>query len=198
VSVTGDPVQTGTWTENARVSLIDPSGTSTILKDFGVADGNPYNVLSYYTGPGAYGLRLEENGGGTATLTGGSVTVGRAECTGASCTLPPETAPGTTLGTALNWTGKETLTWPTNPSAQTYTLYRGTGADLPSLLSASTDSCTRYAGADTSTAGLAGDPEGVPGRFYWYLVTGSDGAVEGSAGDATAGARIVNSSGACP
>ena len=60
------------------------------------------------------------------------------------------------------------------------------------------DSCTKYTGAATSTNTITEDPAGVTGRFYWYLVTGSNGAGEGTAGSATAGARVVNSSGTCP
>jgi hypothetical protein len=43
---------------------------------------------------------------------------------------------------------------------------------------------------------ISEDPSGVMGRFYWYLVTGLNWT-EGSAGNATASVRIVNSSGAC-
>ena len=72
-----------------RVSLWDGS-TETTLKAFGVADANPYDVTSLYTGPGTYELRIEENGtGGTATANGGSMTIRIPECDqGCLCAAP--------------------------------------------------------------------------------------------------------------
>ena len=72
-------------------------------------------------------------------------------------------------------------------------------ADLPNLLTGGTDSCTRATTPDASSntaTGITEDPSGVTGRFYWYLVTGLSWT-EGSAGNATAGLRTVNSSGGC-
>jgi len=36
------------------------------------------------------------------------------------------------------------------------------------------------------------------GDFYWYIVVGVNATGEGSAGTATAGPRVVNSTGTCP
>jgi len=36
-----------------------------VLKPYGEADANPYEVKPYYTGPGTYSMRLEEDHGGT-------------------------------------------------------------------------------------------------------------------------------------
>jgi hypothetical protein len=122
-------------------------------------------------------------------------------CSMHACTpsaAPPETAPGETAATAQSWTNKTTQTWPTSATATSYNLYRGIKSDLPQLMNSSTDSCTKYTGAANSTATITEDPTGVAGGFYWYLVTGSNTGGEGPAGNATAGARIVNSSGACP
>ena len=63
-------------------------------------------------------------------------------------------------------------------------------SDLPALAG-----CLRYQGASPSVA-LAEVP--AAGAFYWYLVTGTNGSGEGTAGNATAGARVVNTSGVCP
>ena len=41
------------------------------------------------------------------------------------------------------------------------------------------------------------DPSAVPGRFYWYLVTGINSAGEGTAGNSTEGPRSVDSTGDC-
>ena len=116
----------------------------------------------------------------------------------ATGSVPPgETAPGDAPATAQSWTDKTTHTWPANATAATYTLYRGVQSDLPQLLNASTDSCTKTTGSATS-ATVNDDPGAVTGRFYWYLVTGSNSGGEGTPGSATAGPRIVNSGGACP
>ena len=84
-----------------------------------------------------------------------------------------------------------------NLEATSYTLYRGIPGNLAKLLDSQVDSCRRYQGAAAS-ATVSEDPSAVSGRFYWYLVTGSNGNGEGSAGNATAGARVVNASGTCP
>ncbi len=80
VIIQGDSAVSGSWTQNVRVTLLDPQANATVLKAYGQADGSPYNVLSFYTGPGTYRLRIEENAGGTATLTNGSMTVQGTAC----------------------------------------------------------------------------------------------------------------------
>ncbi len=114
------------------------------------------------------------------------------------CPPPGETASGKGSSSALAWTGKTTVAWPMNLQATSYTLYRGIKAGLPKLLDGEVDSCTRYTGAANSTNTITEDPTGVTGRFFWYLVTGTNDGGEGTAGNATAGARVVNSSGICP
>jgi hypothetical protein len=114
------------------------------------------------------------------------------------CPPPVETATGKSYSSALAWTGKTVLSWPMNLQATGYTLYRGLHGDLPQLLTSDVDSCTKYTGAATSTNTITEDPTGETGGFYWYLVTGTNDGGEGTAGNATAGARVVNSSGACP
>ena len=82
-----------------------------------------------------------------------------------------------------------------------YRLYRTTQAQFPSLLTAAVDSCLRFTGVDqssTTASGLTEDPAAVAGKLYGYLVTGVNLGGEGTAGNATAGARIVNNSGSCP
>jgi hypothetical protein len=109
-----------------------------------------------------------------------------------------EIAPGLTFNTALKWTDKNTQTWPSDSSAASYRLYRGVKAGLPYLLDSRADSCLRYEGTATN-ANPADDPTNLSGGdFYWYLVIGVQGPAEGPAGNATAGPRIVNSTGTCP
>jgi hypothetical protein len=103
-------------------------------------------------------------------------------------------------GLAWSGTTKDTLGWSATTNAASYRLYRGTAGDLPSLLNSGLDSCTRFEGAGTTTGAiLTEDPGSIPGSLYWYLVDGVNAAsVEGPAGSASAGPRIVNSSGPCP
>ena len=108
-------------------------------------------------------------------------------------TAPGETAGGAGRANQLVWTGPDVVAWPVNPDAASYTLYRGVGADLPKLLDASVDSCTRYQGAAATATGLDEVPAST--QFYWYVVTGSSACqLEGPAGNS----RVVNSSGVCP
>ncbi|MBN2384713.1 hypothetical protein JXQ70_17700, partial [bacterium] len=107
--------------------------------------------------------------------------------------IPPEITP-------IDWTDKTTLSWPEETTSTLgYILYRGELANLADLLDTDTDFCTRWTGSsssDTSATGLSETATG--GDCYYYLVTGVNSNGEGSAGEATAGARIVNTTGACP
>ena len=110
---------------------------------------------------------------------------------------PGEAAPGDTSSDAQTWSSKTTMGWPAVSGATYYTVYRGVLADLPNLLTGADDSCTLYTGPFTTVTD-ASDPYLVPGHLYWYLVTAGNDAGEGPAGNATAGPRIVNSTGSCP
>ncbi|HPR64791.1 MAG TPA: DUF2817 domain-containing protein [Thermoanaerobaculia bacterium] len=107
---------------------------------------------------------------------------------------PGETA--STTETALIWDTSTILSWGANPFADTYTVYRGIGSDLPHLLDSELDSCTCASGI--SGKSLSGVDE-VPaaGSLFWYLVTGTNSQGEGSAGEATSGERELNTSGPC-
>jgi hypothetical protein len=99
----------------------------------------------------------------------------------------------------LAWQGKTELSWPAAAGAAEYRVLRGGVADLANLLDSDPDSCERTLVAGTSTGPvLTEDPVAEPGRFYWYLVVGRNGALEGPAGSASAGPRVVNPSGVCP
>ncbi len=117
-------------------------------------------------------------------------------CATTSCTpvvTPPgEAAPGDTPATAQEWTGTTTTGWPAVSGASSYTLYYGLQADLPALLTSVADSCSKYSGPATSVATLTEDPSSKAGRFFWYLITAANGAGQGTAGNATAGPRVVN------
>ena len=134
----------------------------------------------------------------------GATMIPEMELTGGYCTdtaLPPETATGDPETGPLVWLDRETLTWPVSPRATAgYRLYRGVAADLSGLANTGTDSCLRLAAAhndETTASGLTDDPAGVPGRMYWYLVTGVNSFGEGTAGTGASGPRILNSKGDC-
>src|SRR4030095_6026889 len=100
----------------------------------------------------------------------------------------------TTLGYCPG--SKTCLSWSNLGSVQ-YRLYQGTQAGLPALQNASVDSClVRMTTGLTSTGSVLND---VPptGGLLWELVTAKNCDGEGTAGNGTAGARTVNSSGDC-
>jgi hypothetical protein len=119
-------------------------------------------------------------------------------CTQTPCTpaAPPETAG--TPEAALRWSGagKSALSWGANAQATSYRLYRGTQAQLPNLANSNTDSCLRASPTDPTTGELLAEtPEG--GTFLWFLVTGVNGAGEGTAGSGASGQRVLDSEGGC-
>jgi len=117
--------------------------------------------------------------------------------TDAAGTPPGETAPGSSSSTAQTWSSKTAFTWPPVTGATSYTVYRGTLEDLPNVLSSDPDSCTLYTGPLTYATDTA-NPLYVPGELYWYIVIATNAYGDGPAGNATAGPRIMNSTGTCP
>ena len=101
--------------------------------------------------------------------------------------------------TSLYWcAGSETcLQWSSVPTASRYAVYRGTGAQLPLLLSpVGGDSCDRMSHVSGTTAGsLVETP--ATGGIFWYLVVAENTCGQGPAGSATAGSRVLNPSGPC-
>jgi fibronectin type 3 domain-containing protein len=199
VRIEGTGAGSGDWTNNVMVELIDPSATATVLKAYGTADANPYNVQPYYTGAGTYQVRITENAGGTATLTtpaGQGMTVGLSECDTTHCggTVPGEVDP-----TTNKFSDKDTLAWAAVTGADGYRVYRGILEDLPELLlNNPDDSCQVDVGAATVWDISAHIPP-APGHLYWYLITAYNGVGEGTAGYATGPtARVLNPSGSCP
>ncbi len=191
VSITGSPAAGGTWTNNARVSLVDPSNTVTVLKDYGVADANPYDVKPAYSGAGTYMIRLEENSGNLATLTGTSMHVVKsAAYTGHSCSPPrvPYSVTATRITTSTMGTDG-TVTWDaTNCPSPNYHIIYGKGENLS----------TWIVDGGKSTIGTSGsylwtgmpDPAGYSSTFLWFLVVGDDGnKTEGSWGLRSDGAE---------
>ena len=184
-----------------------PSMTVALNTESGMTDYQWYKDLSVI--PGATTSAY------TVTATGSyTVSYSASGCTGTStahvvtisaCAPPPEVAPGDTYSTSQRWEdsganpSKEEQRWDPVSDIIGYRLYRGGLADLANLLDANIDSCLRYEGANPYATGLTEDPAALAaGDFYWYIVVAYNGAGNGSAGDATTGARVLNSSGGCP
>lgn len=119
--------------------------------------------------------------------------------TDALCSAPSETSPGTGgSSTGMSWSDKDTIGWQVvSGIVSGYRLYKGVPTDLPNVVTASDDSCTRYDGPSLSYA-LQTSDQPASGSFYWFLVTAYNGAGEGSAGNASSGPRTINSTGSCP
>lgn len=115
----------------------------------------------------------------------------------ASCailTCPQVAAPSEVLH--LTWDSRTTVRWSAAAGATSYVLYRGTEPDLPKLLTGAIDSCERVATASLTATGLVETP--APGSLYWWLVRASNANGLGPSGSATAGPRVLDSSGICP
>jgi hypothetical protein len=113
--------------------------------------------------------------------------------------LPGEAAPGNTYENGQMWSGDKTAhSWPALAGATGYKLYRGIQSNLQYLLTGDNDSCLKYQGADNSISLSGDDPSTVEGRLFWYLIIGTNGSGDGTAGNASTGSRIVNSTGSCP
>lgn len=145
---------------------------------------------------GTWKLRITDDATtDTGTLTAWSLSLTTSSACG-TLYAPGEAAPGANSATAQTWLAdKKTHGWPALSGATSYTVYRGVQSQLPNLLTGGTDSCTRYSGGATSFNAFE---EPAAGSFYWYLVVGGNGAGNGTAGNATSGARVVNTSGVCP
>jgi beta-propeller repeat-containing protein len=102
--------------------------------------------------------------------------------------------PGEVRG--LSVSSNAAVQWEAVPGAATYHVYRGEDVDLPRLLDTETDSCLRFSTAELSTGVLTEEP--LPGSFHWYLVRAENANGLGPVGSATAGPRILDSSGDCP
>lgn len=153
------------------------------------------SVLDGTSGNGTWKLEVNDAAtGDTGTLTAWSLAL--------TTSAPPvcNTCASAAAGEATNlsWAGgsKTDLGWTAASNANYHALYRGNAAQLPALLNLSQDSCRRTLVASASASGVAEAP--APGAIYWYLVVGANGQGEGTAGNATAGPRHIDSTGPCP
>jgi hypothetical protein len=171
MNVTGT-LSTGEWTNNVQVSLFD-GATAHVLKAFGAADANPYDVTAIYNGagPGTYEIRIQDNGGGTASLDTAIMDIASIECDlGCSCIGPGDPQ---NLRADLQ-SADIVLTFEAGSAAldATYNIYRDLNRD-PSTWGAPiatgvTDEDGATPGIQYSDVGAGGD-----GNSYYYKVTES-------------------------
>jgi subtilisin-like proprotein convertase family protein len=187
VKIVATALPTGSFSSNARVSLVDPSNHATVVKPFGAADAGTHDVAHLFTGPGTYRVRLEENGGGEASLAGARLEVVDSipECDVASCaasTAPPPVPDSGTLAARFreNADGNTmTVTWDvTHCHAAKAILLRG---DLSSFAG----NPTPYAGCADPDLGVGGtdgavDVSGL--QDAWFNVVWTDGTTAGHPG----------------
>lgn len=154
------------------------------------------SVLNGIPGTGTWTLRVTDGAAADfGTLLAWSLTLTTSSpATCIPCSVP---APGDPLPLVWSPGSATSLEWPAAPDAIWYDLYRGVRADLPNLLNATPDSCHRTFGTDLTTGNVLTETP-PPGTLYWYLVRAGNAAGAGAAGDATAGPRTQDSSGACP
>ncbi|NMB98946.1 MAG: hypothetical protein GYA35_01565, partial [Thermoanaerobaculaceae bacterium] len=112
---------------------------------------------------------------------------------------PPEVAAGTNFTWNANQTS-QTMNWTSEPLATGYRIYRGTKAQLGDLCDSDSDFCRRSEQTGTSLDITSDSPQTIDptNKVLFYLITAYNGAGEGPAGNATCGARQVNSTGNCP
>jgi len=160
----------------------------TVLKAYGAADGNPYNVQPYYSGPGTYQLRLEENAGGTATVTAGSMTVvmnAASECDVSAC--------GSTAPPPVKDTGANAAKFTKGAGNTLNVTYDAVScsADKVIILYGTIGTWTGYGGCAQSNGGNTGATtvDSTGQTSTWYNLVWTVGTVAGHPGFATGGAR---------
>ena len=192
VKIIGLASAAGSWTANARVSLVDPSSAVTVLKAYGTADGSPYDAKAYYTGPGTYQIRLEENLGGTATLSSGQMAVDKTviQCDVSACT-------GTSAPPPVNNTGSNAAKFTKNPDGDTLRVTYDAvtcNAQKAILLYGNLASWTGYAGCADSDLGNAGIDDNVSSAGLdnvWFNIVWTSGTTAGHPGYAYNGTANV-------
>jgi len=177
------------WSPVSGASSYDlqVDGTTTVTGVTSPATYTPGNSSSH-----SYTIRANGTCGSSAYSAG---TAG----TDAVCAVPGEVSTGATSGAAQTWSAdKRTTGWQAASGTVTgYRLYKGLPVDLPKLLNSTADACLRYQGTNlTYTLSDANDAV-AGGTFLWYLVTAYNGAGPSPAGNATAGARDLTSTGTC-
>jgi subtilisin-like proprotein convertase family protein len=183
---------TGTILDDEATSPIG-SGTAPFTGRF--RPEQPLSLLDGKAANGIWTLRVGDHGMGDS----GSLDAWYLALTTLSGWMCGTCAPVPLESASLAWgtADKTSLNWSPAPYASQYALYRGARETLPGLLTSGQDSCTRAVTTGPGSGPILAETP-APGALYWYLAVGRNAAGEGSAGSATAGARIVTSTGNCP
>jgi len=187
----------GSWTSNARVSLVK-GANSTVLKDFAQADANPYDVTSFYNaqGAGTYEIRVEENAGGVASVDSAALAVQSFSCVGtcAAGAAPPPVGDGLTGNMMLAAKGA-------GPDDVNITFDAATCSDDHAVvLRGNFGDFTAYQGAVATgcDAGGTGTAAFTQSGSYWFNVVWVNAAdTAGHPGLATSGPRTWTAAGFC-
>ncbi len=209
------------YSDSNEMSAADANGTPSMPSISSIVDNDPLNLtgitISYTSGTPATGHDLyrdsvlvqEGFSSGSTYYPGDSsshnytIRAINGVCYSESAAVsgqdetatvpPPEIATGSSYPDDAQWWSGNIQNWPTSVSASGYKLYRLEKSDLPNLLNASDEGCYRDTGSSNSYDCSGDEPSGVEGRVYYYLVTGYNGAGEGSAGSG----RVLSSSTVC-
>lgn len=151
-----------------------------------VAKNLPYGTTSYVDNAGTNGVSYLYK---VRYRNGCGLTADTATTAGMDQFLKPLEVPNT----SFLWSGgtKTTLSWSAATGATGYRVYRGDSSTLKDLPT-NAKVCLGYEGAATTTGAIIG-ANPAAGTFYWYLVVGTNGAGEGSAGPSC----VLSSTGSC-
>jgi subtilisin-like proprotein convertase family protein len=191
----------GGSSDNYTNTIFDDQATTSITTASAPFTGSfkPEGALATLNGQaaaGAWQLSVQDSAtADTGTLTSWSLII--AATTPPTCTSCTVVMPTETLSIGWPAGSKTKLKWGAVPGAGSYNLYRGDAAGLPALLNTGVDSCTAWTGSGTETPDTITQAPPA-GGIHWFLVTAVNAVGEGTAGSATAGPRVVNSSGPCP
>jgi subtilisin-like proprotein convertase family protein len=190
----------GTSGDNFTNTVFDDAAATPIASGSAPFTGTfrPESPLSLFDGippGGTWGLKVVDSASNDiGTITGWTLQL--TTWTGDECNDCAIAAP-TAEPLGQVWTGRAGQAWQPVPNASFYDLYRGTEATLPDLLTTAPDACRRLITTETSTGAVLTETPAAGGTF-WYLVRAANPAGEGPAGNASAGPRQQQSTGACP
>jgi len=196
-TMTVEAVSSGNWVSNARVSLVN-GGASTVLKDYGQADSNPYDVTSFYNanGAGTYEIRVEENAGAAAEVSAAVLSVQTYACAGSCTALPAPPPVGDGVSGTLMLASRGAGTDDVDISFDASTC----SDDHAVVVYGTMGDFTTYQGevATGCDAGNTGTASFNQSGSYWFNVIWVNGNnTAGSPGASSDGARTWTASGLC-
>lgn len=171
---------------------IDPNSLSGIIINFTLTDATSYDlykdgnlvVLNFTSGQTYYPndslehyYVIKANKEGCSSY---SVPVSGTDQTASS---PPLEIGSSCPSECVFISSSSIISWNSEPTASGYKIYRLVYEDLPNLLNSNSEGCYRDVGNTTSYSLSLDDPSAEQQRVYYYIITGYNGAGEGSAGN---------------